>query len=146
MSTFMTHDPDGPGVPAFATKRKEIERVPRKKKPVTFCTYNEGVMCDTYQCDYCGFNPDRKEKPKTEVVEEPVAEIIPFCDRMCALVEERGVSKFQFEIDTGIARRIFYKQTRAITRSTLMACAYYLGITVEELVEGTNSMAFCYER
>lgn len=144
MSTVMAFDPDAPDIPAFTTRRKEIKRMPRKKKPVKVCTYNEGVMCDTFQCDYCGFNPNRKEKPKAEVVVEPAAEIIPFCDRLRKLTAERGITTFRFEIDTGIARRIFYKQTSAIHRSTLMACAYYLGVTVEELVDGTNAMDFWY--
>lgn len=64
---------------------------------------------------------------------------IPFPLRLRELLRERGVKKAKFGTDTGIARRIFYKDERH-NKSTLMAVAYYLGITVEELVEGTTAM------
>ena len=51
----------------------------------------------------------------------------------------------QFEADTGMSRRFLYKgYHRKLCRSTLMALAYYLGMTVEELVDGTDAMQYWY--
>ena len=72
--------------------------------------------------------------------------LIPFYERLRRLVEERGVSHQQFERDTGIARRIFYKQEkrRKMCRSTIMACAYYFDMSVEELIAGTTAENYWY--
>lgn len=71
---------------------------------------------------------------------------IPFHERLRRLVEERGITHNQFERDTGISRRIFYNQEkrRKVTRALIMACAYYFGMTVEELIEGTTGEDFWY--
>jgi len=68
----------------------------------------------------------------------------PFHDRLRQLVEERGISHNRFERETGISRRIFYKQDRKMTRALIMACAYYFGLTVEELIVGTTGEDFWY--
>lgn len=67
-------------------------------------------------------------------------------DRIKLLLYKRGISTIQFEWDTGIARRIFYPYNRKLTRSTLMAVAYYLGISVEDLVDGTDAFDYWYDR
>lgn len=63
--------------------------------------------------------------------------MIPFSKRLSQLLRERGITIEQFEAD-GMSRRIIYEK-RKRRRLTLMGLAYYLGITVEELVEGTTA-------
>ena len=63
--------------------------------------------------------------------------MIPFSKRLSQLLRERGITVEQFEAD-GMSRRIIYEK-RKRRRLTLMGLAYYLGITVEELVEGTTA-------
>ena len=67
-------------------------------------------------------------------------------NRIKRLLYKRDISTQQFERDTGIARRIFYPRKAEINRSTLMAVAYYLGITVEDLVDGTDAFDCWYDR
>lgn len=62
-----------------------------------------------------------------------------FIVRLEQILKERGIKKAQFEADTGISRRIFYGGERMVRKSTLMAIAYYLGIYVEKLIEGTDA-------
>ena len=63
--------------------------------------------------------------------------MIPFSKRLSQLLRERGITIEQFEAD-GMSRRIIYDK-RKRRRLTLMGLAYYLGITVEELVDGTTA-------
>ena len=63
--------------------------------------------------------------------------MIPFSKRLSQLLRERGITIEQFEAD-GMSRRTIYNN-RKHSRLTLMGLAYYLGITVEELVEGTTA-------
>ena len=63
--------------------------------------------------------------------------MIPFSKRLSQLLRERGITIEQFEAD-GMSRRIIYEK-RKRRRLTLMGLAYYLGITVEELVDGTTA-------
>lgn len=68
-----------------------------------------------------------------------------FGERVRRLLKERGKSSTDLEIDTGIARRILYKfYDQQPHRSTLMALAYYLETTVEELVDGTDAESAWY--
>lgn len=64
---------------------------------------------------------------------------------MRILLFDKGITTMQFEADTGMSRRFLYKgYQRKLCRSTLMALAYYLGMTVEELVDGTDAMQYWY--
>ena len=63
--------------------------------------------------------------------------MIPFSKRLSQLLRERGITVEQFEAD-GMSRHIIYDK-RKHRRLTLMGLAYYLGITVEELVDGTTA-------
>lgn len=63
--------------------------------------------------------------------------MIPFSRRLSQLLRERGITVEQFEAD-GMSRHIIYDKSKR-RRVTLMGLAYYLGITVEELVEGTTA-------
>lgn len=72
----------------------------------------------------------------------------PFQLRIRDLLQERRIPMAKMAEDTGMARRLFYpdkdrKRTQP-TRATLMACAYYFGVTVEEMVEGTDAAARWY--
>lgn len=64
---------------------------------------------------------------------------LPFHVRVRQLLLMKGVSQNKMEKETGISRRIVYPLKRRPTRSLLMALAYYFGITVDELVEGTDA-------
>lgn len=63
----------------------------------------------------------------------------PFHERLRQLLRERGISHNQYERETGMSRGVLYPREYRPTRSLLMALAYYFGITVEELVEGTDA-------
>jgi hypothetical protein len=69
-----------------------------------------------------------------------MAELIPFAQRLRQILWNRKISLLQFSIDTGIDRRIFYRKRRKHHRTMYMAIAYYLNMTVEELIEGTTAM------
>lgn len=69
----------------------------------------------------------------------------PFYQRLRDLLAERGISTVRFAQETGMARRVFYPgKGHRWCRSTLMALAYYFGITVGELVEGTDAAEYWY--
>lgn len=72
--------------------------------------------------------------------------MIPIGNRIKLLLYKRDVSTQQFERDTGISRRIFYPQKAKITRSLLMAVAYYLEMKVEDLIDGTDAFDCWYDR
>lgn len=61
-----------------------------------------------------------------------------FTDKLRGLLKERHISINRFEEDTGICKHIFY-ENRAYHKATLMAIAYYFGLSVEELIEGTDA-------
>lgn len=67
-------------------------------------------------------------------------ELIPFEQRLRQILWDRNINTIQFSIDTGIARNIFYRNRHKHRRAIYMAIAYYLNMTVEELVEGTTAM------
>lgn len=69
---------------------------------------------------------------------------IPFCVKLRKILKERGISMLKFEYDTGIGRRIFYDQNHKRHKSLLMAIAYYLKMTGEELVAGTDAEDIWY--
>ena len=64
-------------------------------------------------------------------------ELIPVGKRIRDILRERGIPQIRFEEETGVSRRVMYGD-HWIRRSTLMALAYYFGISVEDLVEGTT--------
>ena len=81
-------------------------------------------------------------EPNLELIERAEAAMgdTPFHQRLCDLLRERGISKSRMARETGMDRMLFYRGRRKrYTKSTLMACAYYLGITGEEMVEGTDA-------
>lgn len=68
-----------------------------------------------------------------------------FCDKVKRLIREKGISIFRFEVDTGIHRVFFYrKEYHKPRRTTIMAIAYYLGMTAEELVADTDAVDAWY--
>lgn len=75
-----------------------------------------------------------------------MAELIPFEQKLRQILCERNITILQFSLDTGIDRwGLFYKkQQHKHHRSKLMAIAYYLKMTVEELVDGTDAMEDWY--
>ena len=72
-------------------------------------------------------------------------ETIPINRRIRYLLQDRGVPQAMFEAETGIRKNILYRNNK-IRRSTLMALAYYFGMTVEELVRGTTAEESWAER
>ena len=68
-------------------------------------------------------------------------EVTPFYERVRLLLQERGISHHQIEYETGMSRAALYSRYKhQPSRSRLMALAYYFGMTVEELVDGTDAM------
>ena len=72
-------------------------------------------------------------------------ELTPINRRIRYLLRDRGVPQAMFEAETGIRKNILYRSNK-IRRSTLMALAYYFGMTVEELVRGTTAEESWAER
>ena len=66
--------------------------------------------------------------------------MVRFEDKLKALLKERGLTLRQMEWDTGICRLSFAPSRAVVAHrpSTLMAMAYYLQLTVEDLVEDTD--------
>lgn len=58
--------------------------------------------------------------------------------RIKTLLREKQITTLKFEEDTRISRRILYDTSRIPHKSTLMGIAYYLGITLEDLVSETD--------
>lgn len=70
-----------------------------------------------------------------------MADLMPFKNKVRALLKERKITFVQFSIDTGIDQRNFFyrKESHKHCRYIHMAIAYYLGMDVEELVAGTDA-------
>lgn len=67
--------------------------------------------------------------------------MIPFETKLRKILKQRKIYIFQFSQDTGIDRaNLFYRKNanQAHRKYIYMAIAYYLGMTVEELVDGTD--------
>ena len=67
--------------------------------------------------------------------------MIPFRDKVKSMLWERGISLYQFNDDTGINRNNFFygRESHKHCRYIHMAIAYYFGMDVEELIEGTDA-------
>lgn len=72
--------------------------------------------------------------------------MIPFEQKLRGILKKRKISIYKFSDDTGINREnFFYRKTDARKPShrhskyIYMAIAYYLDMTVEDLVEGTEA-------
>ncbi len=67
--------------------------------------------------------------------------MIPFKDKLRKILKERKISLNRFSEETGINRaNFFYRKnvTHQHCRYIYMAIAYYLGMSVAELIEGTD--------
>lgn len=72
-------------------------------------------------------------------------DIIPFTERLKGILHERKITIGQFCFDTGIDRKgFFYKKGHKHHKVYYMAIAYYLNMTVEDLVEGTDAEEVLY--
>ena len=65
--------------------------------------------------------------------------VIPLCERLRKLLDERNESIRHFEWETGMDRRIMYIYKHKYRKATLMALAYYFNMRVEDLVAGTDA-------
>ena len=66
----------------------------------------------------------------------------PFKEKLRVILKARKISLTKFHEDTGIDRaNFFYRKNRTHKhcRYIYMAIAYYLSMTVEELIEGTDA-------
>jgi hypothetical protein len=71
--------------------------------------------------------------------------VIPFKEKLIAILRERKISMNKFSNDTGIDRRsFFYREGHKHHKAYFMAIAYYLNMTVEDLVDGTDAMDIWY--
>lgn len=62
--------------------------------------------------------------------------------KLSLILSEQGKTFYSMEKDIGLFRSTIY---RGVTnRLQLAAIAYYVGMTVEELVEGTDAMDIWY--
>ena len=68
-------------------------------------------------------------------------ELIPFKQRLKDILRERNITILRFCEDTGINRENFFyrKANHKHCRYIYLAIAYYLNMTVEELVKGTDA-------
>ena len=66
--------------------------------------------------------------------------MIRFDQKLRQILWDRGISIVQFSLDTGITRSYFYKKGHKHHRAYFMAIAYYLNMTVEELIDGTDAV------
>lgn len=65
--------------------------------------------------------------------------MMEFREKLKQILKQRGISLSRFSEDTGIDRvSFFYKRAEARKPHVYMAIAYYLGMTLEELLEGTE--------
>lgn len=66
-----------------------------------------------------------------------------FTDKLRGILKEKNISINRFSEDTGICKNVFYKYNgrvkKAYHKATLIAISCYLGIAVEELIEGTDA-------
>lgn len=65
-----------------------------------------------------------------------------FIYKLSLILSEQEKSFHSMERDIGLARSVLYRGVKR--RTTLCAIAYYVGMTVEELVEGTDAMDIWY--
>lgn len=66
--------------------------------------------------------------------------MVPFKDKVKALLKQRRIPLTQFAEETGLDRvNFFYRDMHKHCRYIHMAIAYYFGMTVEELVAGTDA-------
>jgi IS30 family transposase len=65
-----------------------------------------------------------------------------FAYKLSLILSEQGKSFYSIEKDIGLARTTIYRGIKR--KTTLAAIAYYVGMTVEELVEGTDAMDIWY--
>ena len=66
--------------------------------------------------------------------------MISFKTRLRGILAQRGIYLQDFCADTGIDRVSFFHKANRHHRTTYMAIAYYLGMKVEDLIEGTDAM------
>jgi len=62
---------------------------------------------------------------------------IRFYLRVNGLLSQRGLSQHKMELGCGVSRHTIYRGPK--TKTPVAALAYYFGITMEELVEGTDA-------
>lgn len=65
--------------------------------------------------------------------------MIPFKTKLREMLQQRGICLRQFCWDTGLAHQSFFYRECKHRRATYMAIAYYLEMSVEELIEGTDA-------
>lgn len=73
-------------------------------------------------------------------------DVVPFVDKLKGILRERGITIKQFCDDLGIYRQqFFYKKGHKHKRIYFVAIAYYLNMTVEELIDGTDAIDAWYD-
>lgn len=65
-----------------------------------------------------------------------------FAYKLSLILSEQGKSFYSMEREIGVFRGTIYRGVKR--RTTLAAIAYYVGMTVEELVEGTDAVDIWY--
>ena len=65
-----------------------------------------------------------------------------FAYKLSLILSEQGKCFYSMEKAVGVARGTIYRGVKR--KTTLAAIAYYVGMTVEDLVEGTDAMDIWY--
>jgi hypothetical protein len=68
---------------------------------------------------------------------------IKFIYKLTRILDEQGKNLYQMEAATGIFRGTVYRGVKR--KTTLCAIAYYLGMKVEDLVDGTDAEDIWYQ-
>ena len=72
-------------------------------------------------------------------------DLVPFKEKLKDILRERKIGLYQFCADTGIDRTtFFYREGHKHHKAYFMAIAYYMHMTVEDLVDGTDAMDIWY--
>lgn len=66
-----------------------------------------------------------------------------FIYKLTRILSEQGRSLYRMEREAGVSRGIIYRGIKR--KSTLCAIAYYVGMTVEELIEDTEMEDVWYQ-
>lgn len=72
--------------------------------------------------------------------------MIPFKQKLRKILYERNITILKFCEDIGIDRPSFFYKDHHHSRHIYMAIAYYLGLDVDDLMDGTDALEDFYER
>lgn len=116
------------------------EHVPRLLNVIDLAD-SLGITIDEYIGHGVRELPAKPEKAKVPRIATLSYDPLPFKVRVREILEQRGISLYEFSENTGIERtNFFYKRdSHKHCRYIHMAIAYYFDMDVEELIAGTDA-------